>query len=109
MIRTVTIDCRTIRDWETFHEAFQQAFGFPGWYGRNLNAWIDCMSGLDDAGMSDFITSPGEIVLLHLSHANDLKQVAPEILNATLEMAAFCNWRRIDAGQPPLLMVSCYA
>ena len=36
MFRKVTIDCLAIRDWETFHDAFEQAFGFPGWYGRNL-------------------------------------------------------------------------
>lgn len=109
MIRTVTINCLAIRDWETFHDAFEQAFGFPGWYGRNLNAWIDCMSSLDEDDMSDFKVIPGEIVSLELSHASELKRIAPEILTTTLEMAAFCNWCRTEKGYPPLLLVSCNA
>lgn len=108
MIRTVTIICLAIRDWETFHDEFERAFGFPGWYGRNLNAWIDCMTNLDEAD-SDFKALPGEIVALDLSHAGELKRIAPEILNDILELAAFCNWRRIERGRPPLLLVSCYA
>ncbi|RWR04709.1 barstar family protein [Paenirhodobacter populi] len=107
MIRTVTISCLAIRDWETFHDAFEQAFGFAIWYGRNLNARIDCMSWLDKDDMSDFKVLPGEIVLLELSHASELKRIVPDIL--TVEMAAFCNWRRTEKGYPPLLLVSCYA
>lgn len=109
MFRKVTIDCLTIRDWETFHDAFEQAFGFPGWYGRNLNAWIDCMTWLDEDDMSDFKALPGEIVLLELTNASKMKRIAPDILAATFEMAAFCNWRRNEKGHPPLLLVSCNA
>ncbi|MDZ4753789.1 MAG: barstar family protein [Phycisphaerae bacterium] len=31
---------------------FAETFGFPGFYGRNMNAWNDCMTFLDgpDAG-----------------------------------------------------------
>ncbi len=33
-----------ISSWKEFHEASHVAFGFPDFYGRNNNAWIDCLS-----------------------------------------------------------------
>ena len=41
------VDCRQITDWDSFHDVFARACGFPDFYGRNLNAWIDCMTYLD--------------------------------------------------------------
>ena len=37
-----------ITDWETFHDTFAQALGFPGFYGRNMDAWIDCLTSADE-------------------------------------------------------------
>ncbi|MCA9610738.1 MAG: barstar family protein [Myxococcales bacterium] len=34
----VAIPTRRIVDWDTFHDVFAEAFGFPGFYGRNLDA-----------------------------------------------------------------------
>jgi hypothetical protein len=50
----VRIDATSIRDWNSFHAVFKQAMGFPDFYGANMDAWIDCMSYLDDpaAGMT---------------------------------------------------------
>ncbi len=31
-----------------FHETFAREFGFPSFYGKNMNAWIDCMTSLDN-------------------------------------------------------------
>ncbi len=45
----VRLDCDRITDWESFHSLFAEVFGFPDFYGRNMNAWIDCMSYLDDS------------------------------------------------------------
>ena len=52
----VRMDCDRITDWESFHSLFAEVFGFPDFYGRNMNAWIDCMSYLDDSegGMTSF-------------------------------------------------------
>ena len=107
MIRTVTLDCLAITDWASCHAAFARAFGFPAWYGRNLDAWIDCMSNLDQDGMSTIRVGPQDSVLLTLRNASALKNAAPEVLHDLLELTAICNWRRIEAGEPPLLMVAC--
>ena len=44
----VAIDTRRVIDWDSFHNEFAEVFGFPRFYGRNMNAWIDCMTYLDD-------------------------------------------------------------
>src|SRR5688572_7987636 len=40
----IKIDTQRITDWKSFHNLFAEVFGFPGFYGRNMDAWIDCMS-----------------------------------------------------------------
>ena len=50
----VRIPTSEIVDWESFHSVFQRVLGFPEFYGRNMNAWIDCLTSadsLDDGGM----------------------------------------------------------
>jgi RNAse (barnase) inhibitor barstar len=106
MISVVTVDCARISDWDTFHIVFSEAFGFPDYYGRNLNAWIDCLTRLDEE-LTDLRVSPGDFVLLQLSNADTLKNSAPEILTALLEMAGFVNFRRTQSGQPAILLISC--
>src|SRR5262245_28456929 len=101
----VKIDTRRIHDWDTFQDAFAEAFGFPGFYGRNMNAWIDCLTYLDDPGdrMTKVQAPPGGIVTLELEHAADFASRCPEQYAAVLESSAFVNWRRIAMGQSPVL------
>ncbi len=47
-VKIVTVPVSEIKDWDTFHTVFAHVFGFPDYYGRNMNAWIDCMTYLDD-------------------------------------------------------------
>ena len=35
----IKIPVDTIIDWESFHDVFQTALGFPSFYGRNMNAF----------------------------------------------------------------------
>ena len=65
-MKRIQLDTAEIRDWDSFHQVFQEAMGFPEFYGRNLDAWIDCMSYLDDpaAGMSQVSVERGKALLL---------------------------------------------
>ena len=59
-----------IFDSETkFHEAFAELMGFPGFYGQNWNAWIDCMSSIDhpSAELSRVTVDDGEQLELSVS------------------------------------------
>ena len=53
---TRTIDGAAIKDFDSFHKVFKQALGFPGFYGSNMDAWIDCMGDIhDDTKMSNVL------------------------------------------------------
>jgi hypothetical protein len=101
----VTIDCREIIDDSSFHEVFARKFGFPDFYGRNMNAWIDCMSYLDspESGMSTIHCTPGDIMTLHLENITEL---APDLYAMLVECAAFVNWRRTTENEPAVLALS---
>lgn len=68
----IQIDAARLRDWETFHSVFALELGFPSFYGKNMNAWIDCMSAIDDpdGGMTTVHASPGDPVVLRLENVS---------------------------------------
>ena len=75
----VWIDTTKIRDWASFHDVFSEAFSFPDFYGRNMNAWIDCMTSLDDlaAGMLRIHASKGGVVTLQLDGIDGFAERCP--------------------------------
>jgi len=100
----VTLDGATITDWPTFHAQCRGAFGFPDFYGNNLDAWVDCLSYLrDDDGMTRFHLAEDEVLEIEVAHADALRQQAPDLL----EELAFCiegiNERYADYGEKPAL------
>lgn len=101
----VLISTNLIVDWETFHDVFAQALGFPSFYGRNMNAWIDCMTSADepDAQMMTRAVQPGELLTLQIDDASDFADRCPEHFKALIECAAFVNYRRVAVGRTPVL------
>ena len=61
-----------------------------------MNAWIDCVDELTE----------DEQALIHIEKGKSLRKTVPEILDAFLECSAFVNFRKIDAGEEPSLLVS---
>lgn len=110
IVSTVTIDCNNIHDWQSFHDEFQRVFGFPSFYGQNMNAWIDCMSSLSDPEdeMTSIHCEKGKIITLELKHVRAFKSNFPELYDAIIECSAFVNWRLIERGLQPVLGLSFY-
>lgn len=104
----ITVDCDTITDWESYFDAFAAAFGFPEFFGRNMDAWIDCMSTLDDpgSGLACIQVPTDGCVVLQLDNAKSFAMRCPDQFAATVECSAFVNCRRLEAGESPLLMLS---
>lgn len=103
----VEIRASTISDWESFHDVFAAALGFPEFYGRNMNAWIDCLTYADeDDGMRSIVVPPGDVLTLQLAGATEFAARCPEQYAAVVECSAFVNWRRIEAGQRPIVALS---
>lgn len=106
----ITIDCDQITDWESFHAVFAKAFGFPDFYGENMNAWVDCMSSLDtpEDGMTGVYCNRGETITLYLKHIAPLKRRCPEAHQALLDSTAFVNYRQTSRNEPALIALSYY-
>ena len=105
ILQRVRLQTKDITDEESFHQVFFEVLGFPAFYGRNMNAWIDCMSYLDDAtaGMSGCNVVPGELFQLEIADAEDFQRRVPQVFQAFIECTATVNRRRTDVGDPPLL------
>ena len=106
--KEVAVDASEILDWPSFHSVFAKAFGFPAFYGHNMDAWIDCMTDLDDpeSGMSAVHAPPNGIVLVKILHARAFASRCPEQAAALSDCAAFVNWRRCEQGGAPVLALS---
>jgi hypothetical protein len=104
----VKLDTRRIRDWSTFHDVFAEVFGFPDFYGRNMSAWIDCLTYVDEPGdaMTSIHAPPDGVLVIQLDHVDDFAVRCPDLYAAIIECAAFVNWRRIEMGHEPVLSLS---
>lgn len=101
----VTIDGYRSTGFDTFHDVFQEVFGFPDYYGRNLDAWIEWMTYLDDraAGMTSIHGSATDPIVLHIENISEMPE---DVFAALSECSAFVNWRRIETGEPSILSLS---
>jgi len=101
----VTIPVEKIGDWSSFHDTFQRELGFPDFYGRNMNAWIDCMTSVDapSDGLSTITVEPGEILILRIDGPFEFRRRCPEQYDALIECTAFVNHRRAEIGEPAVL------
>ncbi|HZS45295.1 MAG TPA: barstar family protein [Blastocatellia bacterium] len=101
---TVRLDSSTISDWNSFHKTCREALGFPGFYGKNMNAWIDCLTYLDEGdGMSRFHLASGEKLNIEISNTESFKSRLPEIFDALVACTASVNRRYIEERKSPTL------
>ena len=104
----IRIDGDQITGWSSFHDVFAEALGFPEFYGRNMAAWVDCLTSLDDPedGMTSIHVSPPAVLTIQIDNAAQWLRRDPEMFRAMVDSAAFVNARRIGLGAPPVLCLS---
>jgi hypothetical protein len=101
----IDVPMSQISDWDTFHDTFAATLGFPDFYGRNMDAWIDCLTYEDD-GMTAYPIDPGDVLTLHLLDCTHFRARCPEIYETLVKSAAFVNLRRIEVGERPILALA---
>ncbi|MBT9182689.1 MULTISPECIES: barstar family protein [Pectobacterium] len=101
----ISIDGCQITDWPSFYQVFSDAFGFPAFFGHNMDAWIDCMTNLDEE-FSQVQVEPGELVCINVEQAAVFKAKSPKQYQELIECTAFVNWRRLEIGEPPILILA---
>ncbi len=100
----VSLDTKLIKDWASVHFLCKENFGFPDFYGMNMDAWIDCLTHLDEGdGMSRFSLAKGEILHIEVFDTEDFNFRLPQIVDALVECSAFVNRLYIDDGKSPAL------
>jgi hypothetical protein len=103
---SVTLETREICDFASFHACCAKVFGFPNFYGANMNAWMDCLSYLPDGdGMSSFRLSQNEHLFVHVPEFEAFSKRVPEVSNALLECTAAVNRRYVKANDAPRLVL----
>jgi RNAse (barnase) inhibitor barstar len=104
----LTLNTDSIVDFSIFHDVCALRLGFLEFYGRNMDAWIDCLTSLDDedAGMTSIHVQPPKVLTLHLENAGGFKTRCPDVFTALLECAAFVNYRRVISGELAVLALS---
>lgn len=109
-MKIIKIPIDKIKNWRTFHKVFSKTLGFPDFYGENMDAWIDCMTSIDepDDGMSTIHIPKGDFLVLDLGECTDFAIRCPEQFEAILDCTAFVNYRRLEAGEEPVLSLSFF-
>lgn len=98
----VQLDTKQITDWASFHLVCKEAFGFPDFYGRNMDAWIDCMSYLtENEGMTRFVLSKDEILHIEVTNTEDFSSRLPEVFNEFIVCSAIVNNRYLEDNETP--------
>ncbi|MEO6333470.1 MAG: barstar family protein [Pyrinomonadaceae bacterium] len=88
------LETEGIFDWDSFHLKCKEEFCFPDFYGKNMNAWIDCLTYLRDGdGMSRFQVSDDEMLHIEITHTRRFLERVPEIFDALVECSASVNFR----------------
>lgn len=89
---TVTLDGAAITDWDAFHTQSHMVFAFPDFYGRTMDAWVDCLSYLRDAdGMSAVRLKRGEVLHIEIRRADAWRAAQPDMLDEVLFCIAGIN------------------
>ena len=104
----VTIDFTKINNWDDFHSQFSQVMGFPGFYGKNMNAWIDCMSYIDDpeSGMSEITIKQNQSLNILVAGTEKAFETCPEIIKEFFICTSFVNKRFIESESKTRLNIT---
>lgn len=103
----IEIDFGKIKDWNAFHSVFAEVMGFPDFYGKNNDAWIDCMSYIDDkdAGMSKITVKSGESLDIVVAGTEKAIESKSEVFFGFIDIVAAVNQRFIESKSRTRLKV----
>jgi len=104
MAASACLDGRTLTGMPALHRECRREFGLPDFYGNNISALIDCLSGVrDHDGMSRFALAPDELLDITVTDADLVRQQAPQVLAALEGVVEEVNLRHTETGAPPAL------
>lgn len=99
----IAIDAAEITDRAAFHAVFYRELGFTGFYGNNMDAWLDCMSYVHhpESGMISVTIKPGELAILQMSNVRIFRKNCRDLYENLIEGIGFVNSRLLEIGESP--------
>ncbi len=88
-MKNIHINTKKIKDNKSLHQVFKDELGFPDYYGMNWDAWIDCMTHLDDSRIGPFKND--EVLCLEISDTEDFNTRLPDLVKHLIECTSFVN------------------
>ena len=99
-LATFEIDGDEITDAATFHDVFARVFDFPEFYGRNMDAWNDCMSDLHGPeALSGHHLTDREPIDIQLLNTEDFAERCPDVFRSFVGGTAFVNRLYEERGE----------
>lgn len=97
-MKRIRLETAPIIDKASFHHECASLFGFPDFYGRNMDAWIDCMSDLEepDSSMTKINLGEDDILVLEITDTESFKQRCPRQFEDLVSCTAFLNTHRFE-------------
>jgi hypothetical protein len=75
-----------IHDWDSLHDVFATTLGFFEFYGRNINALIDCLTYRDeDDGMASVTVESDDLLTLQFGAASAFARRCPDQYTALVQ------------------------
>ncbi|MTB81420.1 barnase inhibitor [Providencia stuartii] len=98
------VDFNEINNVNEFHIEMKKLFGFPEFYGKNFNAFIDCLTSLrlPEDGMTSIHIKKDECILLEVFNINSLSD---DLLHGFLLSIQEINRRCIMFGEPASILL----
>lgn len=103
--KKISVDFRQVNTLDEMHEALMKVFHFPDFYGKNVNALIDCWSSLryPEDEMVGVTIDKDESLLLEVKAMSRLN---PIMMNHFVNAVEGVNERFIEEiGQEPLIIL----
>jgi RNAse (barnase) inhibitor barstar len=105
-VAVVVIPVQEIVDWTTFHEVFARLLRFPDYYGRNANAFIDCLGDLARGLDVPPLLSEGETLTIDLGDISRFRGRCPEQFAAIVDWIGWVNEQCLDEERPARLILA---
>ena len=100
----IALRTAAIYDLPSFHAESRRALGFPDGYAGTLESWIGCMATLRDPdGIVGIRVEPGEMLQLEIADFDELRERAPDVVDAIVIGVSAANRRYLDLGQAPAI------
>lgn len=104
--KVVIVPLGQVTDRESFHDVFARILGFPSYYGRNMDAWIDLVCELDTERACALHVGKKGTLTLALQDVAIFRSSHPDLWDDLVDSASDVNFRRMIRGESALLALA---